>query len=240
VATQTYSLDSDLVLDTGQQLDFSSDINRASQGNLKDSTRVKAYNFINNKLRGKTATPASHISGQLKEIEKDFVIGWLIAAGLTQDAQSQSDWSQFYIDRANGALDGITYPASYSTVSSDSGNTGNGTLTISRASDTYTMTEEWELVYGGNNWWSVYGAKHGQLDDLETGTAYPDRERILSPNTYDGGVTGKYRRWNEYPFHCLIAEGATVFAIYDRFTFKTYKANYKGMFQDFGIIRREG
>jgi hypothetical protein len=240
MATTTYSLDADLTLDTGQQLDFSKDINKASQANLKDNTRVKAYNFINNKLRGKTAVPASHISGQVKEIEKDFVIGWLIAAGLTQDTQSQSDWAQFYIDRAKEALDGITYPASYSTVSTDSDNTGNGTLTISRANDTYTMTEEWELVYGGNDWWSIFGSKSGTLPSLELAVAYPDRERILSPDAYDGTITGRWKRWGEFPWYGNISQGSVGWEIYDRLYFTSYSSSYKKSFKDFVAIRREG
>jgi hypothetical protein len=240
MATTTCSTDADIVLDTGQQLKFSSDINKASQGNLKDSTRVKAYNFINNKLRGRTAVPASHISGQVKEIEKDFVVGWLIAAGLTQERSSISEWSQFYMDRAKEALENITFPASASSVSADSNNTGDGTMTISRLNDTYTMTEEWEIVYGGNNWFYVYGTKSGQLISLELGEPYPDRERITVPDIYDGGGSGRYRRWGEYPFYTTITDGGTSFVQYDRFYFTTYSSSYKRKMKDFLPIVRQG
>jgi hypothetical protein len=240
MSSSTYSSNRDIVLYTGQQLKFADDINSASISNLLDTTRVQAYNYINSKLRGRTAVPAtdSAVTAQLKDIERNFVIGWLLGAGLSGERNSNSDWPAFYLELAEKALDNLSFPATASSPTAESYNTGNGVLTITALNDEFTRTERWELMYSGNNYFSVNGSKSGRLPSMKVGENYPDEKVLSSYDEYDSTLSSTLR-YHEYPFYATISAGSTDWALYDRIIFYTFASSFRDKITDsLPIVRR--
>lgn len=241
----TYATNSDLVLMDGQSVNdlFKGDISEAEIILQKNAARDRAYQEINQSwLKGLTAVPASHIEDQLKYIEIDLCISYLLSSGYTQNKFNESEWVNIYRERAEKSLKQLRIPASADIPSAHSNNTGNGTLTISGLSDQFTEMEFWEIICISSTHFAVYGSKSGKIEDAEIGEYYPAVDR------FPGGVsdygmrdrTGysreKVLEWVEFPLNFTITQGSTDFAIYDRFTFWTYSSTYKN--DNNGVLRR--
>lgn len=238
----TYTTNNSIILYTGQHLKFANDINQASISNLIDNTRTQAYNYINNMLRGRTATPATdtEITVQLKEIEKNFVIGWLMGAGLSGERGSESEWPKFYLDLAEKLLNKISFPASASVPVYESYNVGNGILTISKLNDMFTRTELWVATYEGNEYFSIVGSKSGRLPSLQVDENYPDEELVTTSGLYDSLILYSSLPWGEFPFYCSISAGSVDWSLYDRLTWWTYSSSFKSKITNAVRIRRTG
>jgi len=226
----TYSVNADIELDNGKSLDEAfGDISQADIILKKNNVRERAYQEINNKwLKGKSAVPATLLEDQLKYIEIDLALSNLLGATYTQEKPNQSKWVDYYRDRAENYLKNLRIPSSADVPTTHSENTGNGTINIHSVNDGIAETEYWELVCISNSYFSAIGSKSGKLAiDIEIGEYYPLSDVIYGTTDYGMRKLGGHYAWNKYPFQLTITNGSTDFAVYDRFTFWTYKASYK-------------
>lgn len=223
----TYCENSDLVLDTGQDVsEFMKDsLNDTQINTRKDAARLRAYNKINDQhLIGRTLIPATHISG-LREIEIDLVVGELMTGAFTMESSNMSEWAEKYIVRAKEALENLRFSASAEAAAADSQNTGNGTVSAIVTNDEFTMTELWILRATSATKFSVHGTLNKWLPQAEVDVQYPEKD--WSGSIEDYGLS-LYRspRYEEFPISFLITAGATAFVQDDKFTFKTYSASF--------------
>jgi len=212
----TYSTNSDLTLLNGISIDdpqlgfFISGLSQAEKDTLMESARTKAYNFINDKLRGKTAIPATHIPA-LKEIEIDLVFSYLIRDSHVQETLNQSEWQPKYED-AIKALENMQFDSSANVPEAGSENTGNGTMTVHSLNEEFTKTEIWLFTANSNNQFSVNGTKTGALPTLTIDIRYPEND---------------WADWVKFPFYVTINSGSIDFAADDKFILETYASRFK-------------
>ncbi len=223
----TYCTNTDLVLDTGKNLDAYLDVSLTEEQKTiqKNNARERAYNFVNDSyLVGRTIIPASHIPG-LKQIEIDLVIADLMTDSFSMESANTSDWTEKYKERAINALDKLKFGASSEAAEADEENTGNGTVSLIVANDNFTKTERWILRASSATKFSVHGSLHGYLPDLSVGTRYPEKDWSYSISDY--GLTSISEiRFEEFPISLTITAGEIPFVDDDKFTFNTFTASY--------------
>ena len=224
----SYCRDVDLVLDNGRDIDnfFDVSLSDDDKKEVKDRARERAFNYINDRyLRGKTVVPARHIPN-LKEVERDLVIGNFFSAAFSQEGPNRSDWSQFYLDRAEDALKNLRFGASAEDVFADPENTGNGTVGNIEVNDLLTRTETWILRASNDSKFDVYGSLSGYLRELTVGERYPEKDWTWALGDYGFDRYRTDMRWEEFPISLTITAGSIAFVQDDKFTFKTYAASY--------------
>lgn len=189
----------------------------------KTKSRVRAFNYINNRyLLGKTKVPAWHIE-RLDEIEVSLVIADVLRSSMTMQGVNVSDWVEMYRSRAIEALKRLEYDSSSEDATADSQNTGDGTVTIT-TNDNYTRTERWIIEAVSETQFYAYGEITGKLPEITVGIQYPAKEKYENPLDDEALEL----TWEKFPISILIAAGSTAFAKHDRFTFTTYAASYYG------------
>jgi hypothetical protein len=224
----TYSANTDLTLDSGEDLsDFlKSSLSAAGKTTALDNARERAYRVINQQhLYDKTLTPASLTTlPGLKQIEIDIVIANVLAGSFSAGSKRKIP-EKLYRDRATNALKALQYPATATSPTASSGNTGNGTVSAITCNDEITSTEIWRLIALSSSWFRLEGTRTKGLPDVEVGVAYPD----ISEHNFIGSDYGKrYMRGKEYgdfPVYFTITAGDTAFEQYDFFTFNTFSAS---------------
>lgn len=224
---ETYCANIDLILDSGKNLDSYLDValTEGEKTTQKNNARERAYNFINGSyLKGKTAIPASHISG-LKQIEIDLIITDLMTDSFSMEASNTSDWIEKYKERAEKALENLKFDSSSESAVAGSGNTGDGTVSAIVTNDDFTRTEQWILRTSNATTFSVHGSLHSYLPNLEVGIKYPERDWEYSMADY-GLVTSREIRFEEFPISLTITAGDIPFSQDDKFLFKTFSASY--------------
>jgi len=163
----------------------------------------------------------------LKYIEVDLAISNVLEGSFSAGTKRKLP-DKIYKDRAMRALGALRFPASASTPSAVSGNTGDGTVSAITINDDFTLTEIWTLTALSSQWFRVEGTRTKDLPDCEMGVDYPDKTLI---NTFGSDYGRKDLRlgisYTDYPIRFKITEGATPFAQYDMFTFKTFSSTRK-------------
>jgi len=233
----TYCTNDDLYLDNGQSVDdyMLSTLSAGEITTRKDAARTRAYNHINDiYLRGRTALPATHITG-LEQIEIDLVVADILFGAYTGGIANVSEWAESYKERAEEALKNIRFDSSADSASADGENTGNGTVIIT-TNDHFTLTEKWILrAQSTVTKFTAHGSIHGYLPgDITVGVQYPEKDMIAGMQDYS--FSKPRLRYEEYPISILITAGLTEFVKDDKFTFTTYAASY--FKQMIGSIRR--
>jgi len=222
----TYSVNADIVLDSGQSIDslLDADLNSRQKTARKDAARLRAYNRINEQwLAGRTLIPATHIAA-LKEVEIDLVISDIMTGSFSMETLNTSDWTDKYTERAKEALEKLRFDASVEAASANSENTGDGTVGTVVVNDHFTITELWTLICLNATSFAVRGSKTGPLPNLTVGDAYPKKDWGTVVNDY--GLLLHTREYESYPIYLTVTGGSTDFVQYDRFTFKTFAASY--------------
>jgi len=223
----TYSVNSDLVLDNGKSIDdfLDATLSTTKKTERKDAARLRAYNHINDKyLRGKMVIPSTISS--LKQIEIDLVIADIMLGSFSGESfNTATEWAVKYRERAEETLANLRFDASVEDAVAAGNNTGNGTVGSLSVNNQYTKTEIWNLTAQNSSYFSVRGSISGSLPNARVGIAYPEKE----------WTGGRYQDYNlvlsnlpyeEYPIYFTIATGVIAFAVYDRFSFRTYAASY--------------
>lgn len=223
----TYSTNSDLILDNGKFLTdyLPSGLTATQRQGTLDNARNKAYNMINAhpRLKNKTKIPATHIPVMI-EVEVDMTIGLVLSAAYTQETRNISEWPQLYMGRSREMLDSLSFGATSEDAVAQSGNVGDGTVTITVA-DEFTLTETWTLNAISATDFSVYGSVTGLLPSLTVGTQYPEQDWVYGPSDY--GIEGMYTKipYAEFPIKLLVTAGSTPFEQDDKFLIKTWAAS---------------
>jgi hypothetical protein len=233
----TYCENTDLYLDNGQSVDayMLSTLTAGEITTRKDAARTRAYNHINDVyLRGRTAIPATHITG-LEQIEVDLVVADILFGAYTGGISNVSEWAEGYKKRAEDSLKNIRFDASVDSATADGQNTGDGTVAITVNSD-FAKNEKWILrAQSTVTKFSIHGSLHDYLpNDVVVGTQYPTKD--ITTGLGDYGVKRARIRYEEYPITLLITVGAIDFVKDDKFTFNTYAASYYR--QNIGSISR--
>jgi len=224
----TYATNADLVLDTGEEIsDFlNSELSDVQITSTLDNARNRAYKEINGiHLLDKTLTPASLVSiPALAQIEIDIVLANILAGSFSAGTKRKLP-NKFYRDRAETALKNLKYPATADTPVTGAGNVGDGTISIITVNDDITITEQWTLIALDASNFKVRGTHTKNLIACEVDVDYPDiteHGRLLE----DYGMQLKpVLDYGDFPIYFKISAGATAFAEYDKFTFKTFASS---------------
>lgn len=223
----TYSVNDDLVLDTGQSVDdfLANTLTALQKIQMKEKARQRAFNFINDSnLRGRTVIPAFHIP-QMKQIEIDLVIADLMTGAYVLETANTSEWTVKYETRAQKALEGLRFSASAEVAIADRENTGNGKITSIEVVDEFTRTETWILRATSATTFSIRGTVTGYLPEATVGVWFPEKDWDRSFNDYDFPPNASML-FEEFPIRLKITAGLVAFVDDDKFIFRTYSASY--------------
>lgn len=192
--------------------------------NITDEEKTLALNqlitdseqYVDEQLRGRTATPALHIVSQCRQIALEYSRSLILRDNyLFNGAEDEKEKKNLYLEEAQRLLDAISFGASCSVITVNAQNTGNGTLGSIVVDDRFTVTEDWVIqCNSAPSYFSVVGSVSGALTDCYV----PDGQY---PVQADGDLD--YENHRRVSFK--IVAGATAFKLYDEFRFSTYAAS---------------
>jgi len=174
-----------------------------------------AEQYVDEHLRGRTAVPALHIVSQCRQIALEYARSLVLRDNyLFNGATDEKEKKNLYLEEAERLLNAISFGATYSAVTANPQNKGNGTLGTIRVDDNITLTEDWIVQCTSTNYFSVTGFITGPLIDLYV----PDGQY---PVQADGDFDYESHRRVSFK----ITAGVTAFQLYDEFRFTTYAAS---------------
>ena len=194
-----------------------SSLTHAEKTTAQELVITEAENWLDNQLRGRTATPATHIQSACKQIALEYARGMILRDNPIIKDEDREERAKAYFERAEKLLESLRYGASATVPVAAAQNTGNGTISAIAVDDEYPLTEDWIIrcISETEPTFEVVGSFTGELYPYDiTDGVYPvqaDSERIPE----------EQRR-----ISFTITAGNVAFAEEDEFTFKTFAPSW--------------
>jgi len=207
-----------LVFPNGRNFDKSldSDLLQSEKTTALALIIEEAENWVDNQLKGRTATPASHISSECKQVALEYARSLMMRDNPLIHDEDKESRSKAYFDQAENLLKTLRFGASASVPVASSQNTGDGTISVITVDDEWTITEDWVVrcISISEPTFEVIGSRSGVLYNcVVTDGVYPVQS-----------VCEKYDVQRRIEF--TITAGDTDFAEEDEFKFTTYAASW--------------
>lgn len=221
---ETYCTNNDIKYINGRQLTelFDMSLSEAEIEIQKDIARDRSFYKINAFIQGKTATPST--LPQMKQIELDFAISYLLTAAYSNVETNESDFANVYDERARELLESLQFPASNTEPEGCNTNTGNGTISVLNLKESFLKSETWFITAQNANNFSVEGSSSGYIGQATLSEIFPEHGSTSLAGVFSdyGMSVSSYR---SIPFSFIIAMpeiDPISFVTGDNFTFRTY------------------